>query len=100
MSWALNAHTAAAGLGTHREAILTSPLCTGAICTDGYLPIAQRTQGRFLYLNEKVDPTAWTAANGGTRTSTARPGAVSTRTASVCFTAALALARSGVLPAS
>lgn len=59
-SWKLNAHAARLQLGAHREAILTSPLCTGVVCEDGYLSMSQRTNGRFLYLNERSDPTTWT----------------------------------------
>ena len=39
-SWKLNAHAAAADLGAHREAILTSPRSTGVACEDGELPMA------------------------------------------------------------
>jgi phenylacetate-CoA ligase len=59
-SWELNAHVKRAALGNHREAILSSPLCAGIPCEDGYLPMRRRTRGRFLYLNERVDPREWT----------------------------------------
>ena len=59
-SWRLNAHAAAADLGAHREAILTSPRNTGVACEDGELPMASRTRGRFLYLTERTDVAAWT----------------------------------------
>ena len=59
-SWRLNAHAAAADLGSHREAILTSPRSTGVPCEDGYLPMEQRLRGRFLYLTERTDAGAWT----------------------------------------
>lgn len=59
-SWELNSHAARANLGEHREAILTSPLCAGIPREDGYLTMRQRTRGRFLYLNERVDPREWT----------------------------------------
>ncbi len=59
-SWKLNAHAAAADLGAHREAILTSPRSTGVACEDGELPMAQRTRGRFLYLTERTDAATWT----------------------------------------
>jgi len=62
-SWRLNAHAAAADLGSHREAILASPRSTGVACEDGYLPMAARTQGRFLYLTERSDAMAWTRAH-------------------------------------
>jgi phenylacetate-CoA ligase len=62
-SWRLNAHADRLGLGAHREAILTSPLCAGVVCEDGYLSMDQRMEGRFLYLNERSDPTTWTGAH-------------------------------------
>jgi phenylacetate-coenzyme A ligase PaaK-like adenylate-forming protein len=62
-SWRLNVHAAAADLGSHREAILTSPGSTGVPCEDGYLPMEQRTRGRFLYLTERTDTGAWTPAH-------------------------------------
>ena len=58
-SWRLNAHACAAAIGAHREAILTSPWCTGFPCEDGYLTREQRTLGRFLYLSERSDPSTW-----------------------------------------
>jgi phenylacetate-coenzyme A ligase PaaK-like adenylate-forming protein len=62
-SWKLNRHTRDALLSgkAHREAILTHPLCTGVPCKNGYLPMRRRKLGRFLYLNERFDPAAWTA---------------------------------------
>jgi phenylacetate-CoA ligase len=61
-SWELNSHTRDTLLSgkTHREAILTHPLCTGVPCKNGYVPMRRRRQGRFLYLNERFDPAAWT----------------------------------------
>ena len=59
-SWRLNAHAAAADLGAHREAILTSPRSTGVACEDGWLPMEQRIRGRFLYLTERTDTGSWT----------------------------------------
>jgi phenylacetate-CoA ligase len=61
-SWQLNAHARAAATGTHREAILTSPWCTGVPCEEGYLPIERRTLERFLYLTERSDPSSWSSA--------------------------------------
>jgi phenylacetate-CoA ligase len=58
-SWKLNAHARAAAAGEHREAILTSPWCTGFPCEDDYLAMHQRTLGRFLYLSERSDPSTW-----------------------------------------
>lgn len=62
-SWRLNAHAAAADLGAHREAILTSPRSTGVACEDGYLAMEERIRGRFLYLTERTDAMAWTPAH-------------------------------------
>ena len=61
-TWQLNAHARAVATGTHREAILTSPWCVGVACEDGYLSMAERTLGRFLYLSERSDPSIWTEA--------------------------------------
>jgi len=61
-SWQLNAYARAAATGTHREAILTSPWCTGVPCEEGYLPIDRRTLDRFLYLSERSDPSSWSSA--------------------------------------
>ncbi len=58
-SWKLNEHTRAAAMGEHREAILTSPWCTGFPCEDDYLTRHERTLGRFLYLSERADPSEW-----------------------------------------
>jgi phenylacetate-CoA ligase len=60
-SWQLNAHTRAAALGGHREAILTSPWCAGVPCEDDYLTMKQRTLDRFLYLSERSDPSTWSS---------------------------------------
>jgi phenylacetate-coenzyme A ligase PaaK-like adenylate-forming protein len=60
-SWRLNAHTRAASVGEHPEAILTSPWCTGFPCDDEYLAMHQRTLGRFLYLSERSNPSTWSA---------------------------------------
>ena len=59
-SWRLNERSKRAALGSHREAILTSPLCAGVVREDGYVTREERTLGRFLYLNERSDPTTWT----------------------------------------
>lgn len=60
-SWQLNSHAAACGLGDHREAILASPRSVGVAAAPGAsLSMAQRQLGRFLYLNDQLDATAWT----------------------------------------
>ncbi len=58
-SWRYNFHTAALKLGNHREAILTSPMNTGILSKNGLLTLEQRSSGRFLYLNEKINPSLW-----------------------------------------
>jgi phenylacetate-coenzyme A ligase PaaK-like adenylate-forming protein len=58
-SWALNAHAARVMTGTHREAILVSPLNVGVASERGDLPMERRRVGRLLYLNDLVDPLAW-----------------------------------------
>jgi phenylacetate-coenzyme A ligase PaaK-like adenylate-forming protein len=58
-SWKLNAVAASTATGAHREAILTSPLCAGVLCENGSLPMEQRMLGRFLFLNEIIDPAHW-----------------------------------------
>jgi phenylacetate-CoA ligase len=57
-SWSLNAHARHAATGYQREAILGSPLNIG-IASPRPLTLEQRRLGRFLYLNELVDPLAW-----------------------------------------
>jgi phenylacetate-coenzyme A ligase PaaK-like adenylate-forming protein len=58
-SWQLNSHARSTATGDHREAILTSPWCTGFPCEDGLLAMEERTSGRFLYLSERSDPSTW-----------------------------------------
>ncbi len=58
-SWQLNSHARSVATGDHREAILTSPWCTGFPCEEGLLTTEERTSGRFLYLSERSDPSAW-----------------------------------------
>jgi len=60
-SWKLNSHASRAATGRHREVILTSPICTGVLSKSGQLvPMKKRRLGRFLYLNETVNPADWT----------------------------------------
>jgi phenylacetate-coenzyme A ligase PaaK-like adenylate-forming protein len=58
-SWRYNSCTAALKLGNHREAILTSPMNTGILAKNGLLTMEERSCGRFLYLNEKINPSLW-----------------------------------------
>ncbi|MGO8679057.1 MAG: hypothetical protein ACLQVX_24725 [Limisphaerales bacterium] len=59
-SWQLHSSAAQSLAGSQPEAILTSPLCAGMPCETGYLPFEGRRLGRFLFLNEKVNPAEWT----------------------------------------
>ena len=59
-SWGLNAHAARLATGEHPEAILVNARNVGIISDEEDLPLEKRRLGRFLYLNEKTDPTAWT----------------------------------------
>ena len=43
----------------HREAVLTSPVCAGNLCHVGDAPMAERTIGDLLFLNQALDPTSW-----------------------------------------
>jgi phenylacetate-CoA ligase len=59
-SWKLNSHAARLA-GTDRpEAILANARNVGFISDDGDLPMEKRKLARFLYLNEKTDPSRWT----------------------------------------
>ena len=58
-SWRYNSYTAALELGKHREAILTSPMNTGILAENGLLAMTERSRGRFLYLNEKINLSLW-----------------------------------------
>ena len=61
-SWQLNAHTARLPLGAHREALLTSARSVGVLNDARDLTMAERRDGRFLFLNEKSAPSLWTPA--------------------------------------
>ena len=59
VSWRYNSFTAALKLGKHREVILTSPMNTGILAKNDLLTLEERSRGRFLYLNEKINPSLW-----------------------------------------
>ena len=58
-SWTLNSHMAECATGDHHEAILVNPKNVGIASDDVDLPMEKRRVSRFLYLNEKTDPLAW-----------------------------------------
>jgi phenylacetate-coenzyme A ligase PaaK-like adenylate-forming protein len=58
-SWKLNSHAARLATGNHPEAILANARNVGIISDEADLPFEQRRLSRFLYLNEKTNPTAW-----------------------------------------
>jgi phenylacetate-coenzyme A ligase PaaK-like adenylate-forming protein len=59
-SWKLNSYTARLATGQHPEAILANPRNVGFISDNADLPFEKRRLARFLYLNEKTDPSLWT----------------------------------------
>lgn len=58
-SWKLNSYAARLATGDHPEAILSNPMNVGIISDNVDLPMEKRRLARFLYLNEKSDPVAW-----------------------------------------
>jgi phenylacetate-CoA ligase len=58
-SWELNAHAARLATGSHAEAILSNARNVGIISDEVDLPFEKRRLGRFLYLDEKTDPSRW-----------------------------------------
>jgi phenylacetate-coenzyme A ligase PaaK-like adenylate-forming protein/DNA-binding MarR family transcriptional regulator len=61
-SWKLNGVLSQIATGYHHEAILVNPKNVGIKSDKVDLPFEKRRLGRFLYLNEKTDPLAWTPA--------------------------------------
>ena len=59
-SWKLNSHATRLATGDHPEAILANARNVGIISDDADLPFEKRRLSRFLYLNEKTDPSRWT----------------------------------------
>lgn len=62
-AWGLNRHARRFADGRHREAVLASPRCVGPGYTPRPLGVGERTIGRHLYVNQKLNPAAWTAAD-------------------------------------
>jgi phenylacetate-CoA ligase len=60
-SWKLNSHAEKLATGDHPEAILANARNVGIISDDADLPLEKRRISHFLYLNEKTDPSKWSA---------------------------------------
>ncbi len=60
-SWKLNSDINKIATGEHKEAILANPRNVGFISNDVDLPMEKRRLSRFLFLNEKTDPTTWSS---------------------------------------
>lgn len=58
-SWKLNSVANRIATGSHPEAILVNPRNVGIVSDDVNLPMEKRRLSRFLFLNEKTDPTKW-----------------------------------------
>jgi phenylacetate-coenzyme A ligase PaaK-like adenylate-forming protein len=61
-SWKLNTYASKFATGNHPEAILANARNVGIISDEVDLPFEKRRLSRFLYLNEKTDPSRWTPA--------------------------------------
>jgi phenylacetate-CoA ligase len=61
-SWQFNSHALRFATGEHPEAILANARNVGFISDTSDLPFEKRRLTRFLYLNEKTDPSQWSAA--------------------------------------
>jgi len=59
-AWGLNRHARRVADGRHREAVLASPRCVGPGYSPRPLSAAERTIGRHLYVNQKINPASWT----------------------------------------
>jgi phenylacetate-coenzyme A ligase PaaK-like adenylate-forming protein len=60
-SWQLNSVAASLATGKHTEAILANSLNVGPASDGVDLPLASRRLSRFVFLNEKTNPVAWSA---------------------------------------
>lgn len=58
-AWELNRHAREAADGRHREVVLASPRCVGPGYSARPLSVAERTIGRHLYVNQKINPATW-----------------------------------------
>jgi phenylacetate-CoA ligase len=62
-AWGLNDYALRVADGRHREVVLASPRCVGPGFSSTSLTVAERTIGRHLYVNQKINPASWTAAD-------------------------------------
>ncbi len=62
-AWELNRYANRVADGRHREAVLASPRCVGPGYCPRPLAIAERTIGRHLFVNQKINPASWTVAD-------------------------------------
>ena len=60
-AWKLNLHANRVADGRHREVVLASPRCVGPGFSPKPLTVAERTIGRHLYVNQKIDSASWTS---------------------------------------
>jgi phenylacetate-coenzyme A ligase PaaK-like adenylate-forming protein len=62
-AWGLNTHARRVADGSHREVVLASPRCVGPGFSPKPLTVAERTIGRHLYVNQKINPASWHAGD-------------------------------------
>ena len=62
-AWQLNASARRLATGSHREVVIASPRCVGPGYRIDPRTVEERTLGRHLYVNEKIDPASWTEAD-------------------------------------
>ncbi len=62
-AWELNRFARKVADGSHREAVMASPRCVGPGFSPKPLSVAERTIGRHLYVNQKINPATWTAGD-------------------------------------
>jgi phenylacetate-CoA ligase len=62
-AWGLNRHARRVADGRHCEVVLASPRCVGPGFSPRPLSVAERTIGRHLFVNQKINPASWTAGD-------------------------------------
>lgn len=58
-AWGLNRHARDVAGSRYREAVLASPRCVGPGFSPRPQSVAERTIGRHLYINQKINPATW-----------------------------------------